>query len=200
MMLFIFTDQQSGLDLGSSFPCENESSSEFCLNGESVTENTETQPSIVNDDQPNSIYFGNSTSSEPASASISANSGSVQELIKGIITPEKAIFFSTWKVTIFFLYLHKNICYLYSLEVPQWGTSNEYPQHFRAEIRKICGYILLSGIMDIPYFLKYSLIRVCTVCHFFTTFYRSTMVVSIQQCAALPAKFLSPGKYTTTSL
>ena len=30
---------------------------------------------------------------------------------------------------IFFLFLHVNICCEYSLEVPQWGTSNEYPQH-----------------------------------------------------------------------
>ena len=29
----------------------------------------------------------------------------------------------------FFLFLHKNICCGYSLEVPQRGTSNEYPQH-----------------------------------------------------------------------
>ena len=28
-----------------------------------------------------------------------------------------------------FLFLHENICCGYSLEVPQWGTSNEYPQH-----------------------------------------------------------------------
>ena len=30
---------------------------------------------------------------------------------------------------IFFLFLHKNLCYGYSLEAPQWGTSNEYPEH-----------------------------------------------------------------------
>ena len=28
---------------------------------------------------------------------------------------------------IFFLFLHKNICCGYSLEVPGWGASNEYP-------------------------------------------------------------------------
>ena len=27
------------------------------------------------------------------------------------------------------LFLHENICCRYSLEVPHWGTSNEYPQH-----------------------------------------------------------------------
>ena len=31
-----------------------------------------------------------------------------------------------WMVALF---LDKNICCGYSLEVPQWGTSNEYPQH-----------------------------------------------------------------------
>ena len=30
---------------------------------------------------------------------------------------------------IFFLFLDENICCGYSLEVPQRGTSNEYPQH-----------------------------------------------------------------------
>ena len=30
---------------------------------------------------------------------------------------------------IFFLFLHKNICCGYSLEVPRQGASNEYPQH-----------------------------------------------------------------------
>ena len=29
----------------------------------------------------------------------------------------------------FFLFLFENICYGYSLEVPQRGTSNEYPQY-----------------------------------------------------------------------
>ena len=28
----------------------------------------------------------------------------------------------------FFLFLHKNICCGYSLEVPRQGASNEYPQ------------------------------------------------------------------------
>ena len=30
---------------------------------------------------------------------------------------------------IFFLFLHENICCGYSLEAPQRGASNEYPQH-----------------------------------------------------------------------
>ena len=29
----------------------------------------------------------------------------------------------------YLIFLHKNICCGYSLEVPHWGTSNEYPQH-----------------------------------------------------------------------
>ena len=33
------------------------------------------------------------------------------------------------KVLIFLLFLHENICCGYSLEAPQWGTSNEYSQH-----------------------------------------------------------------------
>ena len=45
----------------------------------------------------------------------------------------------SWKVVIFYLFLHKNICFGYSLEVPHWGTSNEYPQHrfFREIIKNI---------------------------------------------------------------
>ena len=40
----------------------------------------------------------------------------------------KMLFFKP-KVLIFFLFLHENICYGYSLEVPQQGISDEYPQH-----------------------------------------------------------------------
>ena len=48
-----------------------------------------------------------------------------------------------------FLFLNKNICCGYSLEGPQWGASNEYPQHmFSLRIKKnimwipslICSY------------------------------------------------------------
>ena len=39
------------------------------------------------------------------------------------------VLFSTKKYLYFFLFLNKNICCGYSLEVPQRGTSNEYPQH-----------------------------------------------------------------------
>ena len=39
------------------------------------------------------------------------------------------VFFFNWKVLLFFLFLHENICYWCSLEAPQWGASNEYPQH-----------------------------------------------------------------------
>ena len=44
---------------------------------------------------------------------------------------------------------HENICCGYSFEVPQGGSSIEYPQHmFFGEIRKIlCGYPLLSVAM-----------------------------------------------------
>ena len=37
--------------------------------------------------------------------------------------------FSNKKISIIFLFLHKNICCGYSLEAPCWNTSNEYPQH-----------------------------------------------------------------------
>ena len=44
------------------------------------------------------------------------------------IVPDRALSFN-WKILIFVLFLHKNICCGYSLEAPQWGTSNEYPQY-----------------------------------------------------------------------
>ena len=45
---------------------------------------------------------------------------------------------------IFFLITSQNICCGYSLEVPQWGTSNEYPQHmFLWKIRKIIAELSL---------------------------------------------------------
>ena len=50
-----------------------------------------------------------------------------------------------------FLFHNENICCGYSLEVPRWGTSNEYHNIcFHYEIRKIlCGYPLLSVVMSI---------------------------------------------------
>ena len=59
----------------------------------------------------------------------------------------------------FFLFLNKNICCGYSLEVPRRGTSNEYPQHMfltRQEIK--CQYFLveksaLSAAMENKYVL-----------------------------------------------
>ena len=47
----------------------------------------------------------------------------------GICTSLEKIHFTIQKVLIYFLFLHENICCRYSLEVPQWGTSNEYPQY-----------------------------------------------------------------------
>ena len=49
----------------------------------------------------------------------------------------------------FFLFLYENIYCGSSLEMPHWGTSNEYYSIcFHGEIRKICGYhLLLSGAM-----------------------------------------------------
>ena len=44
------------------------------------------------------------------------------------IAPDIALFFFNWKVLMFFIFLHINIGCGYSLEVPHWGTSNEYQQ------------------------------------------------------------------------
>ena len=42
---------------------------------------------------------------------------------------------------IFFLFLHENTYCGYSLEAPQWGASNEYPQHvFSWRNKKILKY------------------------------------------------------------
>ena len=43
---------------------------------------------------------------------------------------DKYPLFLQLKVFIFFFFLQEKICYGYSLEVPQRGTSNEYPQHY----------------------------------------------------------------------
>ena len=56
-----------------------------------------------------------------------------------------------------FLFLHRNICCGYSLEVPHRGTSNEYPQHmFLLKKEKAVNMfwlknkaILLSGAMKL---------------------------------------------------
>ena len=55
----------------------------------------------------------------------------------------KGYFVGTYNSEIFFLFLHKNICCVHSLEVFHWGASNEYPhlvpQHifFMEILRKI---------------------------------------------------------------
>ena len=43
-----------------------------------------------------------------------------------IMAPDKVFFLPKW--LIFFLFLHIDIHYGYSLEAPHWGASNEYPQ------------------------------------------------------------------------
>ena len=50
----------------------------------------------------------------------------------------------------FFLFLHKNICYGYSLEGPQRGASNEYPQHmFLWRNKKNIIVFLLKKVPDL---------------------------------------------------
>ena len=48
---------------------------------------------------------------------------------KYTISQFKIKHFFNWTELIFLLISHENICCGYSLEVPLWGTSNEYPQH-----------------------------------------------------------------------
>ena len=50
---------------------------------------------------------------------------------------------------IFFLFFHENICCGYSLEAPQQGTSNEYPQHMFSWKNKKYWYFWLEKKM--PY-------------------------------------------------
>ena len=71
----------------------------------------------------------------------------VQNWIKPviIIAPDKMLFFFNQKLWIFFLFLQKNICCRYSLEVPQWV----FRTCFLAEIRKIfTWYLFLSCMSD----------------------------------------------------
>ena len=49
----------------------------------------------------------------------------VANSVRTIIPPDKR----EYSNNIFFLFLHENICCGYSLEAPQRGASNEYPQH-----------------------------------------------------------------------
>ena len=46
-----------------------------------------------------------------------------------IIIPPDTTLFCTKNLFVFFLFFHKNIYCGYSLEAPQWGASNEYPQY-----------------------------------------------------------------------
>ena len=65
------------------------------------------------------------------------------------------------KMLISFLFLSKNICCGYSLEVPQRGASNEYPQHMYSSRNKkniplICSYATEHSII-IPLLSRYEL-------------------------------------------
>ena len=54
------------------------------------------------------------------------------------IAPHKMLFFFNQNVLIFFLFLHKNVCSVYSLEAPCQGACKEYHNIcFHGEIRKI---------------------------------------------------------------
>ena len=54
-------------------------------------------------------------------------------LIRHFLQPKKLIFF---------LFLHENIHCGYSLEVPQLGTSNKYPQHMFSQRNKKYIYLV----------------------------------------------------------
>ena len=59
--------------------------------------------------------------------------------------------------TLFFLFLHENTYCGYSLEVPQQGASNEYPQHmFSYRIKTI---LVLFGRNKAPYLMLWTLRR-----------------------------------------
>ena len=75
---------------------------------------------------------------------------------------------------IVFLFLHVNICCGYSLEVPQRGTSNEYPQHTFPWINKknVDCYLELSCLMNFKGSLTLSLL-VATNCLQLITFANS---------------------------
>ena len=92
------------------------------------------------------------------------------------IATDRAIFFIR-KMLISFLFLHENIHCGYSLEVPRWGASNEYPQHMflwrnKKNImwipRLICSYVypykctvkqfpclqITAGVLFVYFFIK----------------------------------------------
>ena len=54
------------------------------------------------------------------------------------INSDKVLFFNE-NMLIFFLFLHKNLCSGYSLEVSLPGTSNEYQQHVLVEKEEYMG-------------------------------------------------------------
>ena len=67
---------------------------------------------------------------------------------------------------IFFLFLHKNIYCGYSLEAPQTGTSNEYPQHmFSWRNKKISVFFCWKNcrIWSYTNCSNYNKIHICTI-------------------------------------
>ena len=72
---------------------------------------------------------------------------------------------------IFFLFLHKNICCLYSLEAPCQGTSNEYKQHMFLWPNKNISIFFdwkrsaLSGAMHMTFSLTYRILKNWSIQH-----------------------------------
>ena len=65
-------------------------------------------------------------------------------------TPEKMFSFSSQKKYFILLFLHKNICYGYSLDAPQQGAFNEHKQHMFLQWNKKNIYL-----NDYPCYLEF---------------------------------------------
>ena len=69
-----------------------------------------------------------------------------------IMAPDKQLFFISNKRYQYFLFLYENVCFVYSLEVPHWGTSNECPKHtfsWRNKKKHLPRYFCLELPMNI---------------------------------------------------
>ena len=129
-------------------------------------------------------------------------------LISMSIVSYKAFFFYQ-KALIFFLFLHENLCCGYSLEVPHWGTSNEYPQHrFSWRHKSIFWIPLLSGAMYVHlcFFILFLVFNGFTIatdkalfsskkCWYFSYFSMKTYVVVLIRSASARRFWWVPTTY-----
>ena len=93
-------------------------------------------------------------------------------ILKTPITAPDKVLFQLKIIDFFFISLQKHMLW-YSLEVPHWGTSNEYPQHMFSWRNKKNVFFFVFFFLYIPSYLELCTIWKCSRLHsnFFLLFF-----------------------------